>query len=76
MTDDNVINLHPEAVGEGFKVNCDGMLEINKGRFQSLALVGIGHDGELIVAGSGGASESHFLFAQGQAFLVDFEVKR
>lgn len=72
----NVVPLNLQLVGDGYQLKPDDMLEANKGQFQTLVMVGIGEDGQLIVAGNLGAAESAFLCQRAIDFLVRNEVLR
>lgn len=71
-----ILELHPGAVGDGFKVTPDDVLQHAIGRLDSVLVVGLSKDGDLYVAGSHGAPDSAFLAARAQHYLVTFNVSR
>jgi hypothetical protein len=73
---DNVISFPTGPVGDGAVIDCDQILDENKGLLRSLTLIGEGHNGKLIVAGSHGAAESAFLMVRAHAYLVENAVDR
>jgi hypothetical protein len=44
-----VIELVPEEVGDSYAFNADQILENNKGKFESLVLIGEDEDGDLVI---------------------------
>lgn len=73
---DNVIGFRPSIVGDGTKIDCDQVLENNKGEFVRLVLVGVKPDGDYAVAGTDSAAESLMLLQWASHFLVNNEVAR
>lgn len=73
---DNVIGFRPQIVGDGIKLDCDDILEANKGEFDRLVLVGVKPSGEYVVAGTESAAESLMLLQWGSHFLVGNDVAR
>lgn len=72
---DNAIHLVPDTVGEGYKIDVDEVLTSWVGKLTSVALVGFDEHGELIVAGSGSAAESHLLYHQAAYYIVSGSVQ-
>lgn len=71
-----VVKLEVVGVGDGAKIDCNGVLEAAVGKLRSVAIVGIEEDGSLYLAASDGAAESHFLFARAADFLIRNETVR
>ena len=59
----------PDRVGTDEVIDPDKILEAHKGQCQRMAFVFIDHYGELKVAGSHGAPDSHMLLGMGMAEL-------
>lgn len=57
-----IVELHPETVGEGYRFDPDKILEAAKGQdFERLLLIGSYDDGTLYIAGSANAGEMMIL---------------
>lgn len=70
MSDDNITEFRPKIVGNGAVVDCDQILEENKGAFARVALIGWTKDGKIAVASSHGAPDTLWLIEVGKDFLV------
>lgn len=65
---------HLTVVGEGYRFNCDEILEAAKGRdFGRLLIIGDLPDGKIYVAGSANAGESLILLERAKMRIVGHE---
>jgi len=71
-----IIQFEPGAVGDGFRVSPDDVLEAAKGGFVSVVVVGQSADGEIVVAGSDGAPERLMLLQWASLHMVSNRVSR
>ena len=68
MTD--VIQLVPDEVGDDYAFKADEILEANKGKFESLVLIGEDEDGELVICGTHNAGVSNIMIDMAKQQLI------
>lgn len=67
----NIIKLVPDLVGEGYKIDCDQILDEAKGKLSECIVIGIDEDGDIYVAASHNSGSANMLLDCGKRFLVD-----
>lgn len=66
-----IVELHPETVGEGYRFDPDKILEAAKGeKFETLVIIGSYEDGTLYVSGSANAGETMILMEMAKRHIV------
>ena len=66
-----IVELHPETVGEGYRFDPDKILDAAKGQdFETLVIIGSYEDGTLYVSGSANAGETIILMEMAKRHIV------
>ena len=66
-----IITFNPEAVGDGYAVDSDAVLDGAKGRnYSRLVIIGETDDGDLYVASTSGVGEILILIELAKRFIV------
>lgn len=62
--------------GDGFVIEADKVLKAQLGNLESVVVVGLDADGDLVIAGSHGAAEAVFLMERAKAVFISSDVAR
>lgn len=66
-----VVRLHPESVGAGYRFDPDDVLEAAKGQgFETLAVLGQNPDGSIWISGNANAGETLVLMERAKRVVV------
>lgn len=66
-----VVRLHPESVGEGFRFDPDDILEAAKGQeFTTVAVLAQNPDGSIWISGNANAGETLVLMERAKRMVV------
>lgn len=71
MSQSNVVEFHPQVVGEGYRFDPDKILEGAKGQgFTNILVIGVSEDGTLWVSSAANAGEALVLMEHAKRQIV------
>lgn len=65
-----VIQLVPDEVGDDYAFKADEILESNKGKFESLVLIGEDEDGDLVICSTHNAGVANIMLDLAKQQLI------
>ncbi len=73
----NILSFGPKLVPppepEPDKLTCDDVLAANLGRLSEMVLVGVDHEGHLVVAGTGNVADAFLMLNHGSNCILNSE---